>query len=354
MIKRSLFVSLVATTFAVNSSAIDVYGKANLTVNDTEGNIKLNSNASRIGFKGSYDISEGLKAIYKFEYETYLDDGLSSHTIDACDSVTSETSVTNPAPLVNANGDSINTVVTDANCSEQSTGNNFKQSNIFAGFEGGFGRIIAGQHDTPTKLAQGKVDLFNDLPNGDIKNLLQGENRVKNIIIYTTPSVNGLKASFAYIPNEDGSSNSDSSSSSIQYKVNDLTLTVAYDEDKGDLIDGSVDSLTRYVAEYKVGDLKIGAIVQSADEGTNDQGTQVDEDAQIISLAYKATPKTTFKLQVGESDDGSNEISQGAFGIDYKLNKKSKLFAYYSNIEVDDGSTDENTSTIGAGYEIKF
>jgi len=345
MIKRSLFVSLVATTFAVNSSAIDVYGKANLTVNDTEGNIKLNSNASRIGFKGSYDISEGLKAIYKFEYETYLDDGLSSHTIDACDSVTSEN--LNPA-LVNDNGDPIDTVVTDANCSEQSTGNNFKQRNIFAGFEGGFGRIIAGQHDTPTKLAQGKVDLFNDLPNGDIKNLLQGENRVKNIIIYTTPSVNGLKASFAYIPNEDGSSNSDSSSSSIQYKVNDLTLTVAYDEDKGDLIDGSVDSLTRYVAEYKTGDLKIGAIVQSADEGTN------DEDAQVISLAYKASPTTTFKLQVGESDDETIEKSQGAFGIDYKLNKKSKLFAYYSNIEVDDGTTDENTSTIGAGYEIKF
>ena len=303
MIKRSLFASLIATTFATNSSAIDVYGKANLTVNDTEGNIALNSNASRIGFKGSLDISEGLEAIYKFEYETFVDDG-------------------------------------------DKSGNTFSQRNISAGFKGGFGSIIAGKHDSPTKLAQGKVDLFNDLPNADIKNLMQGENRVNNIIIYSTPSLNGLKASFAYIPDEDDAVDNNSTSSSIQYKVNNLTLTVAHDD--GLAIDSSVESLTRYVAEYKMGDLKIGAIAQSADEGAN------DEDAQIISLAYKASPTTTFKLQVGESDDETIEKSQEAFGIDYKLNKKSKLFAYYSNIEEDDGLVDTNTSTFGAGYEIKF
>ncbi len=324
MIKKSLLVSLIATTFAAQSSALEVYGKANISLNvNTESEdlkedkdvTELNSNASRIGFKGSIDLGEGLEAIYKFEYETFVDDGAKSSKTESGDDKYNKT---------------------------------FSQRNIAAGFKGAFGSIIAGKHDTPTKLAQGKVDLFNDLPNADIKKLIEGENRADNIIIYSTPTMNGLKASFAYIPDEKESINSISSSSSIQYKENDLTLTIAHDD--GTAIDSDIESLTRYVAEYKIGNLKIGAIVQNTDAVTEGE----DEDAQIVSLAYKASPKTTFKLQVGESEVESTEKSQGAFGIDYKLNKKSKLFAYYSNIETDKNDVDSNVSTIGAGYEIKF
>ena len=46
-------------------------------------------------------------------------------------------------------------------------------------------------HDTPTKKAQGKIDLFNDTA-GDIKNILWGENRSKKIIQWSSPKVNGF------------------------------------------------------------------------------------------------------------------------------------------------------------------
>lgn len=302
MINRYLLTSLIAIFISSKSLALDVYGKANVTINDTEDNIELNSNASRIGFKGSADLGGGLQAIYKFEYETFVDDG-------------------------------------------DKSGNTFSQRNISAGFKGGFGSIIAGKHDSPTKLAQGKVDLFNDLPNADIKNLIQGENRVSNIIIYTTPSMNGIKASFAYIPDEDETVDNNGTSSSIQFKADNLTLTVAHDD--GLAIDSSVESLTRYVAEYKMGNMKLGAIFQTADEGPT------EEDGQILSASMKMSDTITLKAQIGESDDESTETTQTAFGIDYKLGKKSKLFAYYSDIEKE-GSTDSEVSTIGAGYEIKF
>ena len=55
------------------------------------------------------------------------------------------------------------------------------------GIKGSFGTVWAGKHDTPTKLAQGKIDLFNDLE-GDIKNTFEGENRVSNIVAYSSPS----------------------------------------------------------------------------------------------------------------------------------------------------------------------
>ena len=128
--------SLNATTVLAGDPK--VYGKANLSLNltDDEGTdtTKLNSNASRFGIKGSFDASDSIKAIYKFEYETFIDDG---------------------------------------DDGKEDSNSEFKQRNIYAGFQGGFGTIIAGNHDTPTKLAQGKIDRFNDLVLGDIKNVIQ-------------------------------------------------------------------------------------------------------------------------------------------------------------------------------------
>lgn len=307
MRKNALLAALITLSAASNAAAVQVYGKANVSLNHTDASnsdtLKLNSNASRIGVKGSYEVSEGLKAIYKFEYETFIDDG------------------------------------------DDGSGDEFKQRNIYAGFQGGFGTIIAGKHDTPTKLAQGKIDLFNDLPNADIKNLIQGENRVSNIVMYSTPKTNGLKATVAFVPGDDTGGGEDGISSAVSYQSGDLSVTLAYDD--GTAIDSSVETLTRLAAEYKVGNAKFGALFQQADEGAN------DEDGYILSSSYKLANGVILKGQYGESDDETTEKTQIAVGADYKLNKKSKLFAYYSDIETET-STSSSVSTYAVGYEIKF
>ena len=301
--------SLNATTVLAGDPK--VYGKANLSLNltDDEGTdtTKLNSNASRFGIKGSFDASDSIKAIYKFEYETFIDDG-----DDGKDDSNSE----------------------------------FKQRNIYAGFQGGFGTIIAGNHDTPTKLAQGKIDRFNDLVLGDIKNVIQGENRAKNIIMYTTPKMNGLSATVAFVPGEEDNGDvTDGVSAAISYKANGYSFTVAHDD--GETIDSSVESLTRLVGEYKGDGFKLGALYQVADEGSN------DEDGFVLSGEYKLSNGLILKGQYAESDDETKEITQTAVGVDYKLGKKSKIFSYYAKVEADDGvTTDANTFALG--YEIKF
>lgn len=298
-----------------------VYGKANLSLNQTSDietlkngpsaagvdTFKLNSNASRFGIKGSFDATDSIKAIYKFEYETFIDDG---H--DGKDDSNSE----------------------------------FKQRNIYAGFQGNFGTIVAGNHDTPTKLAQGKIDRFNDLVLGDIKNVIQGENRASNIIMYTTPKMNGLSATVAFVPSEDDNGDiSDGISAAITYKADAYSLTVAHDD--GETIDSDVESLTRLVGEYKGDGFKLGALYQVADEGSN------DEDGYVLSGEYKLSNGLILKGQYAQSDDESTEITQTAVGVDYKLGKKSKIFSYYTNIEKDSGvSVDANTFAVG--YEIKF
>ena len=301
--------SLNATTVLAGDPK--VYGKANLSLNQTDSGSsdtwKLNSNASRFGIKGSFDASDSIKAIYKFEYETFIDDG---------------------------------------DDGKEDSNSEFKQRNIYAGFQGGFGTIIAGNHDTPTKLAQGKIDRFNDLVLGDIKNVIQGENRAKNIIMYTTPKMNGLSATVAFVPGEEDDGDvTDGVSAAISYKANGYSFTVAHDD--GETIDSSVESLTRLVGEYKGDGFKLGALYQVADEGSN------DEDGFVLSGEYKLSNGLILKGQYAESDDETKEITQTAVGVDYKLGKKSKIFSYYAKVEADDGvTTDANTFALG--YEIKF
>ncbi|MGB1192718.1 MAG: porin, partial [Pseudomonadales bacterium] len=216
----------------------------------------------------------------------------------------------------------------------------------YAGFQGNFGTIVAGNHDTPTKLAQGKIDRFNDLVLGDIKNVIQGENRVSNIVMYTTPKMNGLSATVAFVPGEEDNGDiSDGISAAISYKADGYSLTVAHDD--GETIDSSVESLTRFVGEYKGDSFKLGALYQIADEGAT------DEDGYVLSGEYKLANGLILKGQYAQSDDETNEITQTAVGVDYKLGKKTKVFSYYSNIETDNGSSSD-ASTFAVGYEIKF
>ena len=53
-------------------------------------------------------------------------------------------------------------------------------------------------HDTPVKIAQGKIDLFNDTA-GDIKNILWGENRSRKIVQWSSPSLRGFQVNLMAI-----------------------------------------------------------------------------------------------------------------------------------------------------------
>ena len=312
---KQKILSLAIIAASLNATAViagdpKVYGKANLSLNQTDNGSsdtwKLNSNASRFGIKGSFDATDSIKAIYKFEYETFIDDG------------------------------------------DDGKGNDseLKQRNIYAGLQGNFGTIIAGKHDTPTKLAQGKIDRFSDLVLGDIKNVIQGENRVSNIIMYTTPKMNGLSATVAFVPSEEDNGDiSDGISAAISYKADAYSLTVAHDD--GETIDSDVESLTRLVGEYKGDSFKLGALYQVADEGGN------DEDGYVLSGEYTLSNGLILKGQYAQSDDETTETTQTAVGVDYKLGKKAKIFSYYSNIEKDN-SVSIDANTFAVGYEIKF
>lgn len=320
--KKLLLSAAIASTMGFASQGFaagpvdgTLYGKVNVSlVNADDGSNdewKLNSNASRLGVKGKSEIAEGLTLIYKAEFQVCVDDG---------------------------------------DCSKNGSKQSFSQRNIMGGIKGSFGTVWAGKHDTPTKLAQSKIDLFNDLE-GDIKNTFEGENRVSNIVAYSSPEVNGFSSTVAMIPGEDAENDNggvaDGVSYSVSYQQDDLYLAVAGDQDVDD------QDLLRLVAQYKMDALKLGVMYQQNEDTL---GTK-DESGFFVSAAYKLDSAITLKAQFGsiEDDVDGDEEETLSLGADYKLAKSTKLFVFYTdNTDSSVGSADSENSAFGIGMEHKF
>ena len=307
---------LASQGFAAGPIDGTIYGKINVSVVNSDDGASdewnLNSNASRLGVKGKTEIADGLYAVYKAEFEMCVDDG---------------------------------------DCKGQT----FTQRNIMGGVRGSFGTVWAGKHDSPTKLAQNKIDLFNDLE-GDIKNTFEGENRVSNIVAYTSPTINGFSSTVAMMPGEgadvDGDGQDDTGltdgiSYSVSYSMDNLYIAVAGDQD--------VDSqdLMRIVAQYKMDALKFGVMYQQNEDNL---GTK-DESGFFVSAAYQLDKKTTLKAQYGsiEDDVDGDEEETLSLGADYKLAKGTKVYVFYTdNTDSSTGVADDEDTAFGLGMEHKF
>lgn len=283
-----------------------IYGRLNtaLVVQDdgTTEDTSVINNASRLGLAGKTDLGDGLKAVYKLEYEI------------APDEKAADTAGT--------------------------SGGIFKQRDAWLGLETPYGTVLGGTHDTPLKLAQGRIDMFNDLPVGDIKSVVNGEVRAQDAIVYASPKFNGvsLLAASQAQENTDGDNGV---SASVSYDQDGIYVSLAMEQDVA-TYDGM-----RLAAQYSQKDFTVGALFNQSEKS---DGSADKKDGWIVSGSYKLD-KTTLKLQLGQGD----EISMGrdfmAAGADYKLGDKTKLYAFYAGYE--DDASNEKTA-YGLGMEHNF
>ena len=295
----------------------DVYGRINLSLDKVDRDDmvgaptdldewQLNSNASRFGYKGETAIDESLSVIYQVEWEVSVD------------------------------GDN-----TDLSA-----------RNRFLGLKGEWGSILAGRHDTPTKIIGKKVDLFND-QFGDIKNTFEGENRASNIAYYTSPMVGNVTAHVAFIPGEDTAGGddglNDGMSAVVEAKlIDNLYIALGIDRD----VDGQ--DLERLVAQYTMGNFVFAAMLQQNEDELDIQ----DESGVAASVAYK-TGANTFKFQVGQIDNDAGagtfeEEETITFGYDRKLGDNTKFFSYITLDEDGNGGAEDELTVVGAGFEHRF
>ena len=305
---KILSMLLLVPVLYLQSEEPTVYGKLWISVEsqDTASGTEVDmvSNASRLGIKGSMDFGEGIEAIYQAEYE-----------IDPVDGT-----------------------------ADESKDRTFKQRNSFVGLKGSVGTIFLGKHDTATKKSQKKIDLFNDLA-GDIKNILQGENRMSDLVGYTTPKINGFSATFNAIKGTEGlgdDSIGDSTSTSISYDSENFYIALAFDSElKG------YDS-TRLTLQIPFNRSQLGIMFQDSKK----LSTGVEEDGYVISFSQKLGDKGTLKFQQAESDMKLDSGKQFSFGYDYKLSSKAKAFFFFTDLSGDNRSKEKEIT--GIGFEYKF
>ncbi|MGB3611936.1 MAG: porin [Cellvibrio sp.] len=311
--KKALLPVAVAALLPLSAMAdVTVYGKANVSLQNADENgdskVELVSNASRIGIKGDEAITDGLKVIYQFEYQTEVDDGVGGN------------------------------------------GQTFGQRNIYVGLQGSAGTIMAGHFDTPLKAAQEKVDVFNDLE-GDLVHVFNGEIRASNIVQYTTPKSFGpFVGNIAYITKEtDGVDNG--VSASIGYSASDLYLAVAMDRD---VLAEGVD-MVRVVGRVNLGAVQLGAMYENTDIDGFDDG-----DGFLVSALWNLTDTWAVKAQYAESDykiaPAGLDNESLSLGVDYKLSQNAVVYGYYSAVETQDGASASlrDDDYVGIGLDLKF
>jgi predicted porin len=318
-IKRSVtlavFSALSISAFAAEKEQelLDFYGRADVSVQSSdagEGNFtEIKSNASRIGFKGTYELKEGLEVIYKAEFEVDLD----------------------------GDGD-------DA----------LKARNQYVGLRGLFGEILLGKNDSMMKQSQGKSDLFSDY-NADIKYLWVGENRLSDTLSYKTPKYNNLQFGLTYVA-EDEVDGEDALSAAVFYgdkklKKSKVFASIAFDSDvSGKSKDGAAKGhfdTTRATVSGKLAGVTLALILHNQENIE----TGAEMDGYMISAKY-SIDELTLKGQYQGADhkDGDNRSGVTA-GIDYKLAKSTKLYAFYTSFDLDSNNDEDY---LAAGIQYNF
>ncbi len=334
-------VAMPATVLAAGPT---LYGQIDLSaeyVNDNIGNDNdvsnsedqwvIRSNASRLGVRGEVDTSvSGLKGIYQAEFGVDADDGDANNNWG------------NPGVLP------------------------FTSRDVFVGVAGDFGTVKIGMFDSPLKAAQGSVDQFNDTSLDMTKSGVVAENRLADVIQYSSPLLlDALRVNVAATTYSESSGTEPSMSTSVTYQTGGLSLALAMDSNVNDNTNGGltigstieVDTL-RAVVGYKADALEVGFLYQTAEESFTGPGFHDEDTTMLLSGALTAGDwkfKAQFVQVDGDTTGNDPSVQTIAVGADYALGKSTTVYALAGQSENDNGAGTTNTyGTFGLGLRQQF
>ena len=328
MNKKLIAVAIAAAVAAPAAMANDttLYGKAHVSIgNFDDGSSdawEVNSHASRLGVKGSEDLGNGLKAIFKYEFQIDVDsnDGINSGR------------------------------------------------NAYVGLSGDFGTVLAGRHDTPAKVAfyaTGNEIIGDSIV--DINRVGFTEFRVDNAIAYISPNFSGFTVAAAVVPGE-GTLNTvtnnvadglaDAYSIGLMYSGNGIKAGVGYEAADGDMtlmtsgggggffLEGSDHEMIQAGASFTFGDFMVGGNYQT----TSDTGGVNGLDYDVWSINGKANFGNNYVMARygnAELDDGTTSVDVDTLHLaaGHKMSKRTQVYVAYEN--QDAGSVDADAFALG-------
>lgn len=337
--QKKLIALAVAGVLAAPLAAqadVEIYGQARMSA-DYSGNndvapmdktaFSVSSNKSRIGFKGSEDLGNGLKGLWQIEQGVEFDTG------------------------------QFGSIARDT----------------FLGLGGNFGTVLAGKLSTPYRTATERLDVFKDTKAdynaiigsvgrsasspfpGQTSDTDIGNLRTSNSLAYVTPNMSGFQGTLAYVANytdliggpgdnlprgpKDTVGKASAYSLSGTYDNGPLFLALAYENlNKANTLlsgDGGSTKAMKLGGGWNFGQgTTIGALWEKLDLG-NFGGEKRSRNAWYLSgqhkmgdISLKAAFGQAGKMK-GLDGTGANHYS---LGVGYDLSKATEVYALYTGL----------------------
>ena len=310
-----------------------VYGQVRLTANQIKtgsasGVEELRDNASRLGFRGSEDLGEGLAALFGLELGLNADTGAQADAASA-----------------------------------------YRHS--YVALRGGWGTLALGRLDSANPTGSplySQVTAITSFAPNDAgataigTSMLNARNRTSNSIGYITPRVGGVDLRVrGYLRGAGTATEAEDAARSLDVGLNyadgalKAALGGAKDARSGGLADNEFDTKWQAGLAYDFGVLEAYALV-GQDRFRNTATTRRNVDYGIVGAAFRLGPhKLVLNLlqrDVQRSLAGVRKRQQ--LGWQYALSKRTELQAFVDHDGVDSSKTDVKVRAIGAGIRHDF
>ena len=317
LIAIAIAAALAPAAAMADTSNVVVYGKMHLSYDRFDNDAATNNtasfvsnNSSRLGFKGSEDLGDGLKAVWQLEAGIAAD---GETTQGALNSV----------------------------------------RDTFVGLSGGFGTVTAGRQAWHNLYAH-DANMFSDQVGAPSVWIDQG-GRANNSIKYATPNMNGFDASITYVTpggvgtaGEGADDNFDSSFAlKANYKNGPMYVSLTHLSQAHATANTNPDAeATSIAGGYDFGAGKV--VAQYVRYSDNGNVTGVDYNVSTIGGSYNVTGNSKIKAQYTRAGDGittATSTDDGAdmvtVGYDYSLSKRTTAYVAYSRVSNDTNGTYE-------------
>lgn len=328
----ALAVAGLVSGAAFAQTNVTIYGAADVTFDNVKatgdsttatpaqnGNLssrnRVSSNSSFLGFRGTEDLGNGLKAVFQFEGGVGHDSG---------------------------------------------GGYSFNRDS-FVGLAGGFGTVAAGTLTGPTRALGAAMEPFAGSTGitanigligkmggdtGTATAISLFDTRWNNAIAYTSPSFGGLTATAAYVANEnktrDGADDTaaelDTSGYDIglRYAVGPIMAGLTHNQVKIGDINNSKLTDTRAALRYNFGAGTVGLLFDRV-KAKDNTGSET-RNAWFIPVTFNVTPAGKIVAQYGKASDisgagnGNTGAKMFALGYEHSLSKRTVVKAVWSQI----------------------
>ncbi len=341
LIAVAIAAALAPVAAMADSGNVVIYGQMNASIDSVDSGyasnsnrtLQINDNTSRLGFKGTEALGNGLSAVWQIESRILPD-----------------------AATPNVGFQKTST-----------TGLNSR--NTFVGLTGGFGTAILGRHDTPYKLATRNLDVFADniadnrsiMGQSGVGTTFDG--RQNNVVAYISPSLSGFTGAVAYVAGAenaltDDTTKGDAWSAMGTYANGPIFASLAYEVHKVGSADTGTLGLNALLADrkedawklgagYSFGDFKLGLVYEkTSDEFGGLIGKPGDDYAGhhsvYVSGAY-TMGANVIKAAYTKAGDMNSVSDSGAkqwsLGFDHNMSKRTTVYALYSKLTNDNNGT---------------